>query len=161
MQKVNILCVDDQREVLAVLDKDLDEFKSYLQVVYCESAEEAREILEEIDAKGDHLALIISDHVMPNQNGIDFLIELHNDPRFKRAKKMLLTGLATYQDTIVAINRANIDYYVAKPWQKGQLVQAIKMLITLYLVDVGLDYQPFTEVLDAPTLYQALRETEA
>jgi len=49
MQKPKIICVDDQREVLATLKKDLEEFIELFKIEYCESAEEAYEIIEEID----------------------------------------------------------------------------------------------------------------
>ena len=99
MQKPNIVCVDDQREVLATLKKDLEEFVDFFKIEYCESAEEANELIEEIDGNGDHLALLICDHIMPVSNGIDFLIEVDKDIRFTKTKKLHLTGFAKQQDT--------------------------------------------------------------
>ena len=93
MQKPKIICVDDQREVLATLKKDLEEFIELFKIEYCESAEEAMELIEEIDENGDHLALLICDHIMPVSNGIDFLIEVDKDIRFTKTQKLLLTGL--------------------------------------------------------------------
>lgn len=156
MKKPDIVCVDDQREILAALKRDLAVLERYFSVIVCESAQEARQVLEEIDAEGGHLALIICDHVMPGQNGIDFLIEVNKDRRFAGTKKILLTGLATHQDTIVAINRAGIDRYVEKPWESEDLLGAIKVLLTLYLIYAGVDYQPCLSVLDPPTLYKEL-----
>jgi len=129
MQKPIIICVDDQREVLATLKKDLEEFIELFKIEYCESAEEANELIEEIDENGDHLVLLICDHIMPVSNGIDFLIEVDKDIRFTKTQKLLLTGLATHQDTIVAINSASIDFYVEKPWESKNLVGAVKNLI--------------------------------
>ena len=81
MQKPNIVCVDDQREVLATLKKDLEGFTDFFKIEYCESAEEANEVIEEIDGNGDHLALLICDHIMPVSNGIDFLIPIFRQNR--------------------------------------------------------------------------------
>ena len=157
MEKPNIVCVDDQREVLATLKKDLEEFTELFKIEYCESAEEAFELIEEIDAEGDHLALLICDHIMPVSNGIDFLIEVDKDMRFIKTKKLLLTGLATHQDTIIAINNANIDYYVEKPWESENLIQAVKFLITKFILAVGIEYKNFLPVLDQELLYKELR----
>ena len=157
MNKPNIVCVDDQREVLATLKKDLEEFVEFFKIEYCESAEEANELIEEIDANGDYLTLLICDHIMPVSNGIDFLIEVDKDIRFTKTKKLLLTGLATHQDTIVAINKANIDFYVEKPWESENLVGAVKSLITKYILSVGLEYKEFLSVVDQDLLYKELR----
>jgi len=149
--------VDDQREVLATLKKDLEGFLELFKIEYCESAEEAKEIIEEIDEKGDHLSLLICDHIMPVSNGIDFLIEIDKDIRFQNTKKLLLTGLATHQDTIIAINNANIDFYVEKPWESENLINAVKHLITKYILVAGIEYKEFLSILDQELLYKELR----
>tara|TARA_B100002003_G_C14002015_1_gene483686 strand:- start:178 stop:663 length:486 start_codon:yes stop_codon:yes gene_type:complete len=157
MEKLNIICVDDQREVLATLNKDLDPLKNYFNIIECESADEAQEVLNEIDDEGEQVPLIICDHIMPGKNGIDFLIEINEDTRFLKTQKLILTGLATHQDTITAINKADIDQYMEKPWKREELIQTIKVLITKYLVHSGIDYQSLLEIMDQPTLYKELR----
>ena len=72
MNKPDIVCVDDQREILAALERDLEVLEGYFSIVMCESAQEAHEVLAEIDAEGGHLALIICDHVMPVKAGSIF-----------------------------------------------------------------------------------------
>ena len=157
MEKLTILCLDDQREVLAALQKDLEPFTRRCTVELCESAEEAEEVVSEIDDAGGHLAVIVCDHIMPAKNGIEFLIEFDKDPRFPHTRKLLLTGLATHEDTIVAINRAHIDRYMEKPWEPGKLVDTIKVLLTEYVLQTGVDYEPIMDVLDQPALYEGLR----
>ena len=157
MERPNIVCVDDQREVLATLKKDLEEFVNLFRIEYCESAEEAKEIIEEIDEKGDNLALMICDHIMPVSNGIDFLIEIDKDIRFQNTKKLLLTGLATHQDTIIAINNANINYYIEKPWDSKELIKAVKHLLTIYILSSGIEYKEYLPILDQELLYKELR----
>ena len=157
MEKPNIICIDDQREVLATLKKDLNIFNESFKIIFCESAAEAIVVIEEIDAEGDHLALIICDHIMPGSNGIDFLIELNTDLRFINTKKILLTGLATHQDTITAINKGNIDYYIEKPWDSENLKTVVKTFLTQYIINSGLDYQDYLPLLDQETLFKELR----
>jgi two-component system chemotaxis response regulator CheY len=156
MNKPDIVCIDDQREILAALKRDLEVLEGYFSIVMCESAQEAHEVLDEIDAEGGRLALIICDHVMPGKSGIDFMTEVNEDPRFADTKKILLTGLATHQDTIVAINRAGIDHYVEKPWESPELLGTIKILLTRYIISSGMNYQSCLSVLDQPTLYKEL-----
>lgn len=152
MDKLNIIYVDDQREVLSTLSKDLQVFEKYCAVEECESADEALELVNELDTSGDKLAVLISDHIMPGKNGVEFLTEINHDGRFPITKKMLLTGQATHQDTITAINQAGIDKYVEKPWSSEKLIHSVKVLLTRYIFDAGIDYEPYMPILDQPTM---------
>ena len=158
MEKPNVVCIDDQREVLATLKKDLQVFRDYFRISYCESAEEAAELIDEIDVDGELLALLICDHIMPESNGVDFLVRVDNDSRFEQTKKLLLTGLATHQDTIHAINEANIDYYIEKPWESDNMVNTVKMLMTQFILTSGLDYQNYLPVLNQDELFKELHK---
>lgn len=157
MNNIYIICIEDQREVLNAIVEDLSEFEEAFIVEECESADEAEELLDDIEAEGDYLGLVVSDHVMPGKSGVEFLTELHGDKRFEQTKKILLTGLATHQDTIQAINQAAIDRYIEKPWQSEKLVQYAKELLTQFIVQKGIDYQSYIEYLDKPTLFELLR----
>jgi two-component system, chemotaxis family, chemotaxis protein CheY len=159
MAKPTIVCVDDQRDILATLKKELQFFREYIQVYYCESADEAAQIVGEIDEAGEHVAVIVCDHVMPGKSGIEFLSEINRDIRFPKTKKLLLTGLATHEDTIEAINEANIDRYIGKPWESHNLVNKIRVLLTEYILEEGLEYSEFLPILDQDTLYSRLRNT--
>jgi len=148
MSALHIMCVDDQRSVLSALQKDLAIFANDFEITVCESAHEAMEVINELDADGEAVAVLICDHIMPNRNGIDFMIDLSHDERFHHIKTILLTGLATHQDTIVAINKARIDHYLEKPWNRDELVATVKTLLTEYIFDTGLDYNNYKPYLD-------------
>ena len=128
MSKRTILCIDDQREVLAALNRDLESFAGDLEIAQAESADEADELIQKMVQEGREIALIISDHIMPGENGVDFLARISKDDRFNSIKKVLLTGLATQQDTIRAINEAQIDAYLEKPWDQEQLIETVGRL---------------------------------
>lgn len=157
MKKINILCIDDQREVLAAVQKDLDFFEPIAEVLECESAAEAEEILEELYVKEAPVALIICDHIMPEENGVDFLARLKGDDRYASIRSILLTGLATHEDTIEAINCAHVSHYIEKPWDAQDLIQQVKVLLTRYILGLGDDYAEYQEFLDQPTLLKELR----
>lgn len=159
MENINIIVIEDQREVLQAISKDLIVLEGKFQVEECESAAEARQVMEEIDSKGDYVGLIISDQVMPNKTGVEFLIEIHNDQRFTGTRKMLLTGLATHHDTIEAINKASIDKYISKPWKTDELLTNVKQLLTEYILEKGIDYTKFLDFVDKTTLFERLRKT--
>ncbi|MGF1686127.1 response regulator [Photobacterium japonica] len=156
MDKLNIICVDDQREVLSAVLKDLSPLNDFFHVEDCESADEALELMDELDAEGEFVALVISDHVMPGKTGVELLTEISLDTRFANTKKVLLTGQATHQDTIAAINRARIESYFEKPWKADTLLMTARSLITEYVFDMGLDYQPWMDILDNSVVLRRL-----
>ena len=158
MEKINIICVDDEREVLDSVVRDLDYFSDVFNIEECESAFECLELLEELDAQQEYVAVIISDHVMPGKSGVDLLTDVALDRRFLGTKKLLLTGLATQADTIRAINEAKLDYFLEKVWDPKELVQTVKELITEYIVEQGIDFNLYTEKLDAATLYRLVKD---
>ena len=157
MDKLNIICVDDQREVLSAVLQDLEELETWLNIEDCESASEVLELMDDLDAEGEFVALVVSDHVMPQKTGVELLTEISQDSRFVHTKKILLTGQATHGDTITAINRARIESYFEKPWNAEELVERIRELVTEYLFDQGLDYSPFQNNLHQQTLLTRLR----
>ncbi|MBM4845094.1 response regulator [Vibrio parahaemolyticus] len=157
MEKLNLICVDDQREVLSAVLQDLEQLNKWLNIEDCESADEVLELMDELDADGEMIALIISDHVMPGKTGVELLTEISKDSRFVRTRKVLLTGQATHTDTINAINSAGIDRYFEKPWQANQLIECVRNLVTQYIFDMGLDYTQYHEHLDQNVVFDRLR----
>jgi len=157
MSQLYIICVDDQREVLTTVSRDLQSINQYLTIEECESADETLELIDEIDSTGGHLAVIISDHVMPGKSGVELLKEIHEDSRFAHTKKILLTGLATHQDTITAINQGGIDRYLEKPWNAEELLQNVKSLLTDFILASGINYEKYMEILDQTTLLNTLK----
>ncbi len=159
MDSIYIICVDDQREVLNSLTEDLSPFEDLIMIEGCESAKEAWDVIEETDRAGDHVALIITDQVMPEQSGVELLKKVIRDGRFPHTRKILLTGLATHQDTIEAINETSLDRYIEKPWKKSDLHDAIRTQLTGYLLDKGINYEPYMKIVDQEVLFNYLRKT--
>ncbi|HES59911.1 MAG: response regulator [Calditrichaceae bacterium] len=157
MKKPKIICIDDQREVLAAIKKDLDMFTPAFNVVDCESAAEADEILNDFADEKEEVAVIICDHIMPGENGIDFLTRLNKDQRFLYTKKFILTGLANHSDTIQAINEAEINAYLEKPWDKEEFVSIVKKLLTRFVVESGMDSDELVAYLDQATLDREIK----
>ena len=152
-----ILCVDDQREVLAALAKDLAPLAAHCDVVEAESADEAEQLITELEDAAVPLALIISDQVMPGTSGVELLTRLERSDRHPHLRKILLTGQATHGDTIAAINEARVDGYIAKPWDVDGLLQDVRRQLTGFVLDAGLDHREYREVLDQELLLEHLR----
>ena len=90
---MRILVVEDELEVMDALVNDLERFEEYFPVESANSAEEAQSVVNDIYESGNEVGLILCDHVMPGQNGVDFLIQLQSSIEKHFAKKVLVTGL--------------------------------------------------------------------
>ncbi|MCB0993068.1 MAG: response regulator, partial [Acidimicrobiales bacterium] len=94
-------------------------------------------------------------HRLPGRTGVDLLVQLHNDPATAPIRKVLITGQAGHQDTIRAINSADLDHYIAKPWTPEDLRATVVEQLTDFVIDQGLDLLDHLDVLDAPRLLEA------
>ncbi|MGF1911798.1 response regulator [Vibrio kasasachensis] len=158
MNKYLILCVDDEREVLDSVIQDLDCFEEHFLLEGAESVAEAKEIIAEAKAEDTQLALILCDHIMPEQTGISFLIELHDDKVTAKSKKLLLTGQAELEDTVEAINHASLDFYLSKPWGGEQIRSTVKELLTQYMIANEPELMPWASVLDTEKIFNAISD---
>ena len=115
MAKPVILTVDDDREVLRAIERDLRRnYASDYRVLRAESGQAALEIVRELKVRNNTVALFLVDQRMPGMSGIEFLeqaIKLYPD-----AKRVLLTAYADTDAAIAAINDAGINHYLLKPW---------------------------------------------
>ena len=124
--KLTILVLEDEPEVRDAIERDLAELASVLRIEPAEDVPDAWEVIEEITRDGDLLALVLADHRLPGTTGVDFLVELVRDERAAWARTVLLTGQADQQDTIRALNQAGLSHYLAKPWDRDELLDVVR-----------------------------------
>lgn len=158
MSRLVILCIEDEDEVRDAVVRDLEVFEPAFMVEVAEDADDARQVVEEVTTAGDEVALVIADHRLPGMQGTDFLIELHGNPETARARKVLLTGQAGHEDTIRAINQADLDHYISKPWTAEKLHSVVREQLTEYVLRNVEDVLPYVAILDGPRLLQRLAE---
>jgi thioredoxin reductase (NADPH) len=115
MAKPVLLTVDDDREVLRAIERDLRrKYGSDYRVLRAGSGQEALEIVRELNIRNNSIALFLIDQRMPGMSGIDFLAQAIT--LFPDAKRVLLTAYADTDAAIAAINEAGINHYLLKPW---------------------------------------------
>jgi DNA-binding NtrC family response regulator len=130
MAKLAILCVDDEAIILNSLVRQLQTaFDDDYLYETAENADEALEIIEELQAEGTALLVIVSDWLMPGAKGDEFLIKVHQ--RFPGVVKIMLTGQADQDAIERAIDQANLYTCLEKPWQAQDLIQAIQSALPL------------------------------
>ena len=126
-----VLCVDDENVVLRSLRDQLRHaFSDGISVELAESGEEGLEVLDELVAAGQSLALVLSDQLMPGMRGEAFLAEVHR--RAPEALTVLLTGQATADAVGRAVNEAQLYRYIAKPWEEADLALTVRGALSSY-----------------------------
>lgn len=152
MKKIYILCVEDEPEVLEALERNIAELEDSFPVMTAESSSDARKVIEQIQNEGNELGLILCDHIMPGQNGVDLLIELDKKSEFSKTRKVLVTGQAGLDATVKAVNEGRLNHYIAKPWDAQDLLQVVKDQLTEFVIKTNTNPMPYMAVLDAAKL---------
>jgi CheY-like chemotaxis protein len=155
-KRIFVLCVEDEPEVLDAVVKDLEVFEDMFPIETARSVAEARDVVARIQESRDRLGLVLCDHVMPGENGVEFLIELYRDPFTATARKVLLTGQAGLEATVRAVNFAKLDFYIGKPWTRDELVEAVRQQMRGYLLSQGIEVQPFSRLFGERELAEAM-----
>ena len=125
MPKPAILFVDDEVVILKSLRRQLKQaFQDTYILEGAESADEALELLEEMQQENVDVIVIVSDWLMPGMKGDEFLIKVHE--KFPKVVKVMLTGQADIEAIERARKEANLYSYIAKPWDANELIDCIK-----------------------------------
>ena len=115
MNKPILLIVDDDAQVLAAVRRDLRaRYRESYTVICASSGEEALTTIRELKARGDSLAIVISDQRMPGMHGTELLTRSFDV--YPLARRVLLTAYSDIDAAIKAINEAHLDHYLSKPW---------------------------------------------
>jgi thioredoxin reductase (NADPH) len=115
VNKPVLLVADDDAQVLAAVRRDLrGRYRESYTIISATSGEEALTTIRELKARGDSLAIVISDQRMPGLQGTDVLAQSREF--YPLARRVLLTAYSDIDAAIRAINVAHLDHYLAKPW---------------------------------------------
>jgi thioredoxin reductase (NADPH) len=115
VNKPAILAVDDDPQVLAAVRRDLrKQYQKSYTVLSATSGEEALTTIREMKARGDALAVVISDQRMPGIQGTDVLAQSRE--LYPLAGRVMLTAYSDMDAAVKAINVAHISHYLSKPW---------------------------------------------
>src|SRR3954451_21452417 len=135
-----IVAVDDEPAVLAAVARDLRRgFGERYRILRASSGAEALELLAQVRARGEQVALLIADQRMPGMAGTDYLVRARQ--LVPDAKRVLLTAYADTEAAIAAINDVALDYYLLKPWDppEEQLFPVVEDLLTTWDAGAALE----------------------
>lgn len=118
-----ILIVDDEPNVLSALQRAF--LEEPYRVITAGSGEEGLKLLHSCRVK-----VIVSDERMPGMDGAAFLAAVReNHPETVR---IMLTGHASLQSAMKAVNSGEIYRFFTKPWQELELKMSIRSAIEKY-----------------------------
>lgn len=118
MSNGKIVVVDDERMVTSA-------FKTLLKVEGFSDAQCFNSPIEALEyLKTEEPDLIVSDFLMPDMNGLEFLREAKK--LYPEMSMILLTGYADKENAIKAINEIGLYKYIEKPWDNDDLIMNIK-----------------------------------
>lgn len=138
-QPSSVLIVDDESVVVESV-ATLLELETPHRVLRETSPQRALRLV-----KTNPVDMVISDFLMPELDGIRFLLEVRG--LYPESALILLTGYADKENAIRAINDVGIYHYMEKPWDNDDL---------LTIVRTGLDKR-----LQLHRLHERVRELEA
>ena len=118
MNTGKIVVVDDEKMVTSAF-KTLFKVEGFSDIHLFNNPREAVEFL-----KTNAPDLIISDFIMPEMNGLEFLTEAKK--LYPEVSMILLTGYADKENAIKAINEIGLYKYIEKPWDNDDLLMNIR-----------------------------------
>lgn len=113
VEQAKILCVDDEPSILESLERTL---RKRFQVFTALSSQQGKDQL----SQNPDIAVIISDHRLGVDLGVDFLNDCQNLSPL--ASRVLVSGQVDLKSLEEAINSAKIHKFILKPWENDQLL---------------------------------------
>ena len=115
-----VLIVDDVPAVYEALSRALHH-EPY-ELLYAESAQKGLQLL-----RRNVISVVISDQDMPGMLGVDFLKQVHEQQ--PATTRMMLTGKATLEVAVDAINEGAVERFFMKPAQPIEIALAIRQAL--------------------------------
>ncbi|MCX7965776.1 MAG: response regulator [Syntrophorhabdaceae bacterium] len=116
---MNVLVVDDFSTMRKIIKNVLKQI-GIESVIEAENGKMALELL-----KKEQIDLIISDWIMPEMTGIDFLKACKSEENTKKIPFIMVTAEAQKGNILEAI-KSGVDNYIVKPFTPEKLQSAIE-----------------------------------
>lgn len=116
-QQYSILMIDDMEKMLDVLELYLrDDLR--LRLWRAADAFQGLEIMKE-----QYIHVVISDQMMPVMKGSEFFC--HIKDKYPYSVRIMITGFATAENLLEAVNRAEIYHFLQKPFNRRDAVAIV------------------------------------
>ena len=127
----SILVIDDDEQIRGLIVRLLRPMGHALEEA--SSAEEAHDRLQ-----GAPPDLVLLDMQLPGRSGHELLAEIRADPRTRLIPVVMITGAATHERKLKAIE-AGVTDFIAKPFSPEELAARVRALLELKFVTDALE----------------------
>jgi signal transduction histidine kinase len=140
IKKPIAICIDDEEIVLESLQMELSDcLGEECDIEVAQSGKEAVDLVRDLVAKGEDVAVVICDYIMPEMKGDETLITIHSiNPNIVN---IMLTGQSSTDGITNAINNANLYRFVNKPWQCDHLSGIVREAVSKFKTNVDAEVQ--------------------
>lgn len=156
--KLNVLIVAKSSKLRNALQDDLSAFTPTVQLVQCPDLSEAKATIKDIVANGDEPALLIGDDVLTSPEGRDLLTALSRHEDTEALRKILVSGKKDLKAVIHAVNETDIERFIIKPWDLGELHHVVKDQLTDYVVQRDINPLRYLQALNQVRALDGTRE---
>ena len=118
-KNAHLLIVDDEENIRSALRRVL---RREYKLSFAASGPEALQLL-----KTERPDVIISDHLMPEMTGLEFLKRCRL--LYPQIGRIVLTGQAEMQMVIAAINEGAVFRFLTKPWDEDELKLTVYLAV--------------------------------
>lgn len=115
-----VLFVDDEPNVTTALRRALR--REPYEILSASSSNDGLELLAKTPVD-----VVVADERMPGMSGTEFLATVSQ--KYPDTIRMMLTGQATLDAVIEAINRGQIYHFFTKPWNPAELSNVIRQAL--------------------------------
>ena len=119
-----VLIVDDDANMRNIINRMLVRMGNF-EILEAPDGERGWDILTT-----SLVDLVISDWDMPKLSGLDFLRKVRADERLSRMRFILLTGMATRESILEAIE-ARVTNYIVKPFSQKDFTEIVSKSLGL------------------------------
>jgi len=147
MDKIKILIVDDNPDILDLLEATLD---GEFEIIKAANGKDALSQLKEHSP-----ALIVLDYVLPDMEGPEICKLIRKDSLFLNTPILMLTGKGETEDKVGGLE-AGADDYMLKPFVPEELIARLRMLIRRS--HSNLDASPLTRLPGNVSINKELQE---
>ena len=162
MTKFVIVCVDGEAATRASLQADIGRLAGgQFEIEAYHDGEQTLTRLAELHDSEQLVPLMVAADRLPDTTGIDLLMEVHRQTRYRGTRKILLSADPTMEEIGRAIGKRALDGMLPFPWTEAQLESTLDALITEFFIEHApgeLDRIP--EVVDVTLLSDAFSAAE-
>ncbi len=157
-----IICVDPDPETRSALEADIGRLTGdQFDVETYPDGRSALTRAEALTASEQLVPLLIAADRLPDMSGVDLLMAVHQQSRFRGARKVLLSAEPAMEDVGRAIGKRSLDGILPFPWTEERLQGTLDSLITEFFIEhAPEDLDRISGVIDVTLLSDAFSAAE-